>query len=75
MDTSDSLAFGEYRRHHAEIRKTLYTLLVEAKEKLGDIMVHPVITGSGGLSLANHLGIPFEQEKSFILKTAMLSRE
>ncbi|MDD5939895.1 MAG: acyl-CoA dehydratase activase-related protein [Lachnospiraceae bacterium] len=62
LDTSDSLAFGEYRRHHAEIRKTLYTLLVEAKEKLGDIMVHPVITGSGGLSLANHLGIPFEQE-------------
>lgn len=62
MDASDSLAFGEYRRHHAEIRKTLYTLLVEAKEKLGDIMVHPVITGSGGLSLANYLGIPFEQE-------------
>mgnify|MGYP001297183666 CR=1 FL=1 len=24
--------------------------------------LHPVITGSGGLTLANHLGVPFTQE-------------
>ena len=31
-------------------------------EKLGELTLQPVITGSGGLALANHLGIPFTQE-------------
>lgn len=30
--------------------------------KLGELTLQPVITGSGGLALANHLGIPFTQE-------------
>ena len=34
----------------------------EAHEKLGELTLQPVITGSGGLALANHLGIPFTQE-------------
>ena len=29
---------------------------------MGDLDVSPVITGSGGLTLANHLGVPFVQE-------------
>ena len=29
---------------------------------LGELTLQPVITGSGGLALANHLGIPFTQE-------------
>ena len=28
----------------------------------GEMTLHPVITGSGGLTLANHLGVPFAQE-------------
>ena len=31
-------------------------------KKLGELTLHPVITGSGGLTLANHLGVPFVQE-------------
>ena len=62
MDSSRNLVFGDYRRHHAEIRKTLYALLVDAHDKVGNVTVHPVITGSGGLSLANWLGVPFVQE-------------
>ena len=31
-------------------------------KKLGELTLQPVITGSGGLALANHLGIPFTQE-------------
>ncbi len=62
MDAEHNLRFGDYRRHHAEIRETLYSLLVEAHDALGDITVHPVITGSGGLSLANYLSVPFVQE-------------
>jgi predicted CoA-substrate-specific enzyme activase len=54
--------FADYRRHHADIRKTLYDLLAEAQEKMGNVTVHPVITGSGGLTLANYLKVPFVQE-------------
>ena len=62
LDPQKNLVFGDYRRHHAEIRQTLYKLLTDAHHKLGNITVHPVITGSGGLSLARHLQVPFIQE-------------
>ncbi|MBQ9643237.1 MAG: 2-hydroxyacyl-CoA dehydratase, partial [Lachnospiraceae bacterium] len=56
------LAFADYRRHHADIRGTLAELVKEAAAQIGDVLVHPVITGSGGLTLANYLEIPFVQE-------------
>ena len=62
LDPGHRLLFADYRRHHADIRGTLHALLTEAMEKLGDCTVHPVITGSGGLTLANYLGVPFVQE-------------
>ncbi len=62
LDPAHSLMFADYRRHHADIRKTLYDLLAEAQEKMGNVTVHPVITGSGGLTLANYLKVPFVQE-------------
>src|SRR5699024_7094051 len=34
----------------------------KGREKLGQITLAPMITGSGGLSLAKHLDIPFVQE-------------
>ena len=45
-----------------QIFKILASLLDKAYQKLGAISVHPVITGSGGLTLANHLEVPFVQE-------------
>ncbi len=62
LDTSDHLLFADYQRHYANIRETLASLLMQAHEKLGNITVAPMITGSGGLTLANHLEIPFVQE-------------
>ncbi len=62
LDTSDHLLFADYQRHYANIRETLTSLLMQAHEKLGNITVAPMITGSGGLTLANHLEIPFVQE-------------
>ena len=32
LDPAHSLMFADYRRHHADIRKTLYDLLAEAQE-------------------------------------------
>ena len=56
------LLFSDYERHFANIQETLANLLEKALNKLGDIQVSPVITGSGGLTLANHLEVPFVQE-------------
>ena len=62
LDQSYKIMFADYRRHHADIQGTLRALVQDAHEKLGDITVHPVITGSGGLTLATHLQVPFVQE-------------
>jgi predicted CoA-substrate-specific enzyme activase len=56
------LLFSDYKRHYANIQETLASLIADAAAKLGDLEVAPVITGSGGLTLANHLEIPFVQE-------------
>ena len=62
LDEAHNLLFADYERHYANIQETLAALLTKAKGQLGDLMLRPVITGSGGLSLANHLQVPFVQE-------------
>ena len=62
LDDKNTILFSDYKRHFANIQETLADLLTEAKKQLGEIEVHPVITGSGGLTLANHLEVPFTQE-------------
>ena len=62
LDSNRHLIFGDYRRHHAQIRETLHDILEEILAETGNVRIHPVITGSGGLSLANYFGIPFVQE-------------
>ena len=62
LDENDQLLFADYERHFANIQETLADLLEKAHAKLGEMTLCPVITGSGGLTLANHLEIPFVQE-------------
>ena len=62
LDENDTLLFADYERHYANIQETLAALLQKAYDKLGELTLHPVITGSGGLTLATHLGVPFVQE-------------
>ncbi|MBQ2579325.1 MAG: 2-hydroxyglutaryl-CoA dehydratase, partial [Lachnospiraceae bacterium] len=62
LDNNDQILFSDYERHFANIRETLRDLIEKAKAVTGDIEVAPIITGSGGLTLAKHLGIPFVQE-------------
>ncbi len=62
LDEQDRLLFADYERHFANIQETLAALLSKAEQKLGHLTVSPVITGSGGLSLAKHLSVPFVQE-------------
>lgn len=62
LDENNQILFSDYERHFANIQETLQQLLEKAVDKLGTFHVHPVITGSGGLSLATHLNVPFTQE-------------
>ena len=62
LSEKDELLFADYKRHFANIRETLTDLLASAREIHGDLTVAPMITGSGGLTLAKHLDIPFVQE-------------
>ena len=62
LNENHEILFADYERHFANIQETLASLLEKACNELGELTVHPVITGSGGLALANHLEVPFVQE-------------
>ena len=62
LDDENRLLFSDYERHFANIQETLAALIRKACDAVGEIEVSPMITGSGGLTLANHLEIPFVQE-------------
>lgn len=62
LNAQNDVLFSDYERHFANIQETLSDLLGRAIFKLGSIRVSPMITGSGGLTLAKHLEIPFVQE-------------
>ena len=62
LDENQQILAADYRRHFADIQGTLADLMEETMEKLGDREVSPVITGSGGLTLAGNMKIPFLQE-------------
>ena len=63
LDENDNLLFSDYERHFANIRETLspcwWKKLINS---LGICRLPPMITGSGGLTLAKHLDVPFVQE-------------
>ncbi len=62
LDDNNKILFSDYERHYANIQETLAGLLSKAKALLGEVTLHPMITGSGGLTLSKHLDIPFVQE-------------
>ena len=62
IDEEKNILFSDYERHFANIQQTLADLLKKAIDKIGDQSVSAVITGSGGLTIAKHLGVSFTQE-------------
>ena len=62
LDSDKKIVFSDYKRHFANIQETLSELLQEASKVSGNVVLHPVITGSGGLTLSKHLEVPFVQE-------------
>ncbi|MBQ1400620.1 MAG: 2-hydroxyacyl-CoA dehydratase, partial [Lachnospiraceae bacterium] len=63
LDPDGKVVFSDYRRHFAHIQETLAELIHDAEGLIGDdVILSPVITGSGGLTISTHLDVPFFQE-------------
>lgn len=58
----DRLHFQTYRRHHADIAGELDALFDDVLTQFPDALVRGAVTGSGGLSVAQAVGLPFVQE-------------
>ncbi|MDR1663470.1 MAG: 2-hydroxyacyl-CoA dehydratase [Clostridiales bacterium] len=58
----DAILFSEYRRHFSNIQETFLDMIQHARAGLGDFSFTAMITGSGGLSLADWVGVEFIQE-------------
>lgn len=77
-DALDGVLFSDYRRHHANVRATVAGLLEDIHKELvardrGDEPIRLAITGSGGLTLADNLHVPFVQE--VIAETRAIDQE
>ena len=62
LDADNNVLFSDYERHFANIRETLLDLMTKARAELGDRDLHPMITGSGGMSISKYIHVPFVQE-------------
>lgn len=54
--------YKEYRRHFSDVKKAVKEILQNVYDKLGDICVSVVVTGSGGIDISNYLNLKFIQE-------------
>ncbi|MCD8036256.1 MAG: 2-hydroxyacyl-CoA dehydratase, partial [Clostridiales bacterium] len=62
IDDKNNMLFNRYERHYSEILDTVKRLVTEAYNEVGEHPVSAMITGSGGVSLSEAVGIPFIQE-------------
>ncbi|RDY22536.1 2-hydroxyglutaryl-CoA dehydratase [Romboutsia maritimum] len=62
VNKQGNIVYKTYRRHLADIKKAFAKCLKDAKEYIEDYKLSFSIAGSGGMSLANDLGIDFIQE-------------
>ncbi|MBR6584103.1 MAG: 2-hydroxyglutaryl-CoA dehydratase, partial [Firmicutes bacterium] len=62
IDEKENIIYQRYERHMSSVFSKVSELLGNLFEVKGDIDVKTVITGSGGLALAETIGAKFEQE-------------
>ncbi len=62
IDNNDKLVFSRYKRHYSDIWKTLQELIQEVHQELSNPRIKIAVTGSGGMSISEHLNIPFVHE-------------
>ncbi|MCL2396645.1 MAG: 2-hydroxyacyl-CoA dehydratase [Defluviitaleaceae bacterium] len=62
VDESGRILFGRYERHFSNIQDTLEGLFEIGVAEFGDACFSAQITGSGGLTISQWIGVPFIQE-------------
>ena len=62
LDDNETMLYQRYERHMSSVFSKVSELLEQLKAEKGDLSVKVVVTGSGGLSLADKIGTRFEQE-------------
>ena len=62
LNDANEIVYAKYQRHHTDVRACARDLFVGAAAVLGDARMTCAITGSGGLLLAQWLGLEFVQE-------------
>ncbi len=62
LDQQDRIIFQAYKRHNADTQRVLASLLQEAQNQVGEVILQPGITGSGSINLSKAMDIPFVQE-------------
>ena len=62
LNDKDEIIYSRYERHMSNVFEKVTKLLNELYNEYGNLKLTAVITGSGGLSLAEILNIDFEQE-------------
>ena len=60
--SGEDIVFSDYRRHQASVRGELGKLLAELGSHFPDAVFRTAVTGSGGLHVAEFMGVPFIQE-------------
>lgn len=61
-DEEGKILYQRYERHMSSVFSKVSELLEQLKAEMGELSVKTVITGSGGLSLADKIKARFEQE-------------
>ena len=61
LDDNNKIVYSRYERHMSNVFEKVGELLEDLRDKEGDLSLKAVITGSGGMSLADLFGIKFEQ--------------
>lgn len=62
LDKNNKLIYSKYQRHFSDIRRTIFELMDSTCEIFEEDDLTVTLTGSGGISVAQWLGLPFEQE-------------
>ncbi|MGI6756256.1 MAG: acyl-CoA dehydratase activase-related protein [Atopobiaceae bacterium] len=62
IDDNDHLVYANYERHHTDVKATARQVFEKAERVLGKARMRVSITGSGGMLLAQWLGVEFVQE-------------
>ncbi len=62
MDHKNNIIYKAYKRHLANTKKTIIDVFKRGLKKVGEAKYSLVFTGSGAISLAKYLKVPFIQE-------------